>query len=78
MASGDRSHEKSWLVAASLSRPHGGVAAEGFGVTFHLTIGNKAYSSWSLRPWILLTHFGIPFEETVIPLDQPETRAAIT
>ena len=46
-------------------------------MTFHLTIGNKAYSSWSLRPWILLTHFGIPFGETVIPLDQPETRAAI-
>ena len=46
-------------------------------MTFHLTIGNKAYSSWSLRPWILLTHFDIPFDETVIPLDQPETRAAI-
>lgn len=46
-------------------------------MTFHLTIGNKAYSSWSLRPWILLTHFDIPFEETVIPLDQPETPAAI-
>ena len=46
-------------------------------MTFHLTIGNKAYSSWSLRPWILLTHFDIPFGETVIPLDQPETRAAI-
>ena len=46
-------------------------------MTFHLTIGNKAYSSWSLRPWILLAHFAIPFDETVIPLDQPETRAAI-
>ncbi len=46
-------------------------------MTFHLTIGNKAYSSWSLRPWILLTQFGIRFDETVIPLDQPETHAAI-
>ena len=46
-------------------------------MAFHLTIGNKAYSSWSLRPWILLTQFDIPFDETVIPLDQPETRAAI-
>ena len=46
-------------------------------MAFHLTIGNKAYSSWSLRPWILLTHFGIPFDETVIPLHQPGTRAAI-
>ena len=44
-------------------------------MTLHLTIGNKAYSSWSLRPWILLTAFGIPFDETVIPMYRPETRA---
>ena len=42
-----------------------------------LFIGNKAYSSWSLRPWILLTHFGIPFEEAVIPLYQPTTEIDI-
>ena len=42
-----------------------------------LIVANKAYSSWSLRPWILLAHFKIPFEETVIPLDLPETRALI-
>ena len=42
-----------------------------------LVIGNKAYSSWSLRPWMLLTHFQIPFEELVIPLDMPGTQAAI-
>ncbi|HSG61838.1 MAG TPA: glutathione S-transferase family protein [Pseudomonadales bacterium] len=28
-----------------------------------LVIGNKNYSSWSLRPWLLLQHFGVPFEE---------------
>ncbi len=39
-----------------------------------LIVANKAYSSWSLRAWILLAHFKIPFEETVIPLDLPETR----
>src|SRR5208283_1598888 len=39
-----------------------------------LVIANKAYSSWSLRPWILLTHFRIPFEEVVIPMGMPETR----
>lgn len=33
-----------------------------------LVIGNKNYSSWSLRPWFFLKHFGIPFEETRIPL----------
>ena len=42
-----------------------------------LIIANKAYSSWSLRPWILLAHFHIPFEEVVIPLDQPDTRQRI-
>jgi len=43
----------------------------------HLIIANKRYSSWSLRPWLVMAHFGLPFEETVIPLDQPETAAAI-
>ena len=42
-----------------------------------LVIANKAYSSWSLRPWILLTHFKIPFVELVIPLDMPDTRQRI-
>jgi glutathione S-transferase len=37
-----------------------------------LIIGNKNYSSWSLRPWLLLSHFNIAFEETRIPLDTPE------
>jgi glutathione S-transferase len=40
-----------------------------------LIIANKAYSSWSFRPWILLAHFHIPFEEIVIPMDLPDTRA---
>jgi glutathione S-transferase len=43
----------------------------------HLVIGNKNYSSWSLRPWMALTMAGIPFDETVIPLDQPNTAAKI-
>jgi glutathione S-transferase len=42
-----------------------------------LIVANKAYSSWSQRAWILLAHFKIPFEETVIPLDLPETHALI-
>lgn len=37
-----------------------------------LVIGNKNYSSWSLRPWLLLRHFGVPFEEIKLPLDTPE------
>jgi glutathione S-transferase len=43
----------------------------------HLVIGNKNYSSWSLRPWMALTMAHIPFEETVIPLDQPQTKRRI-
>ena len=42
-----------------------------------LIVANKAYSSWSLRPWILLAHFKIPFEDVTIPLDVPETRGLI-
>ena len=42
-----------------------------------LIVANKAYSSWSQRAWILLAHFKIPFEETVIPLDLPDTHAKI-
>ena len=44
-------------------------------MTLKLILANKAYSSWSLRPWILLKQFKIPFEEIVIPMDQPDTRA---
>lgn len=37
-----------------------------------LVIGNKNYSSWSLRPWLLLRQFGVPFDECRLPLDTPE------
>ena len=42
-----------------------------------LVIANKTYSSWSLRPWLAMTHFGLTFEETVIPLDQDATSSEI-
>jgi glutathione S-transferase len=42
-----------------------------------LVIGNKNYSSWSLRPWIALTMAGIPFDEEIIQLDRPDTKAKI-
>lgn len=38
-----------------------------------IVIGNKKYSSWSLRPWLALKLTGAPFEETVIALDMPDT-----
>jgi len=34
---------------------------------YKLYIANKNYSSWSLRPWVLMTELNIPFEETLIP-----------
>jgi glutathione S-transferase len=46
-------------------------------MSLRLAIVNKAYSSWSLRPWMLLTHFGLPFEETFIAMGRPETRSEI-
>jgi glutathione S-transferase len=46
-----------------------------------LVIGNKCYSSWSMRPWLVMKHFGIPFEEVLIPfgtpLNSPEWKAQV-
>lgn len=40
-----------------------------------LVIGNKNYSSWSLRPWLAMRVAGIPFTEVRIPLYRPDTLA---
>lgn len=42
-----------------------------------LVIGNMNYSSWSLRPWLVLKATGAPFTIIRIPLDQPDTAARI-
>ena len=42
-----------------------------------LIIGNKNYSSWSLRPWLFMKHVGLEFQELMVPLDTPETREQI-
>ena len=42
---------------------------------FQLFIGNKCFSSWSLRPWVALKHLGIAFDETLVRLRTPETAA---
>lgn len=42
-----------------------------------LIIGNKTYSSWSLRPWLLMRHFQIPFKEILIKLDMEDTTTNI-
>jgi len=42
-----------------------------------LAIGNKNYSSWSLRPWLLLKQFDVPFEEIRIPLYEAGSKEAL-
>jgi glutathione S-transferase len=42
-----------------------------------LVIGTRHLSSWSMRPWVALTAFGIPFTEVLVALDQPHTTNAI-
>ena len=42
-----------------------------------LVIGNKNYSSWSLRPWLVMKQVGLDFTELRIPLDTPTTHEEI-
>jgi glutathione S-transferase len=43
-----------------------------------LIVGTRAWSSWSLRPWLVLKRLGVPFKETLISLRQADaTKAAI-
>ena len=42
-----------------------------------LIIGNKNYSSWSLRPWLLLKQAGIPFREHRLPIGSEQWHAEI-
>lgn len=42
--------------------------------TLHLAIGNKLYSSWSMRPWVLLKALDIAFTQTVIPMYRDDTK----
>jgi len=41
-----------------------------------LVIANKNYSSWSMRPWVLMRQTGIPFEEVMLPFDDFEPASA--
>lgn len=46
-------------------------------ISWKLVIGNKNYSSWSMRPWVAMKAFGIPFAEVKIALGQPTTESEI-
>ncbi len=43
-----------------------------------LIIGNQNYSSWSLRPWLLLSHFDIPFDERKVFLFEQNTHTLLS
>lgn len=45
-------------------------------MALQLYIGNKNYSSWSMRPWVLMTQAGIPFEEIMVRFDSFEADSA--
>ena len=61
-------------AAKAASKPPAPVAVA---VGSTLTITSKNYSSWSLRGWLLVSFSGLPFEEKVLPPDDPSTRAEI-
>jgi glutathione S-transferase len=44
---------------------------------FTIYIGNKNYSSWSLRGWLMLKQSGVKFDEVVVPLRETNTRTTI-
>lgn len=46
-------------------------------MALRLILGNKNYSSWSMRPWIAMKVAGIAFDETVIPLYEPGSSAEV-
>lgn len=45
--------------------------------SFTLVVGNKNYSSWSMRPWVLLKQLGIPFAEVLLKFHSAEWDAQI-
>ncbi|MBI3514245.1 MAG: glutathione S-transferase family protein [Proteobacteria bacterium] len=44
---------------------------------YKLYLGNKNYSSWSLRAWLVMKQCGVPFDEEVVPLREVGTQTAI-
>jgi glutathione S-transferase len=46
-------------------------------VSLTLVIGNKNYSSWSLRAWLALAQAGVAFDEVRIPLSRPDSKGEI-
>jgi glutathione S-transferase len=45
-------------------------------MAYSLITANRNYSSWSLRPWLLMRALGIPFEDRIEPFTRPDNHAA--
>jgi len=45
---------------------------------FDLVIGDKTFSSWSMRAWLVAVQSGLPFREVMVKLDQKDTAAKIS
>ena len=46
--------------------------------TPHLILGNARYSSWSMRPWLVLKHAGIEFTQEFLPLRTDDFRSRMS
>jgi glutathione S-transferase len=46
--------------------------------TLRLSIGNRRFSSWSLRAWLVLRKAGLAFEENLVPLYREDTRSTLS
>lgn len=57
--------------------PRAGTRSLGRMAALTLVVGSRNYSSWSLRPWLLMRHLGLDFEERLFHLDTPEFDAEI-
>jgi glutathione S-transferase len=64
-------------VARRTRQDHGGQGKSMATNRYRLVIGNKNWSSWSLRPWLAMRRTGVPFEEINVRLRQADSKAAI-
>jgi len=64
-------------AAKSKNRPVTSATGARVAAQYRLFLGNKNWSSWSLRPWLALRATGAEFEEVFIQLRGPDTRARI-
>jgi glutathione S-transferase len=65
------------IGCSAIGRGDGRISIEGDMANWKLVIGNKNYSSWSLRPWLMLRESGIAFDEVRVLLHRDNSREEI-